>query len=160
MENSKKRHYSNEIRRMAIQNYLHGKKCIESSRIFGMPQQAISFNKQVYVEENRVDQKPHGAPRDSKIDNESRTFFKNQVQEKANITPKTLGLKVFEHFEVRFSVSSIDSWLSDFHYTFKRIHVVTDRSASEEIRNHRREYAQRFQDLTLEKKRKLHLLCG
>ena len=123
MQNSKKRRYSDETRQMVIQDYLHGKKCIEISRIFGKPQQTIYSIILVYVNEDRVDQKPvelWEMPRlTMKFVISSKTKFR-----KKPILPWNYESRKFSNI---LKWASIDSCLSDFHYTFKRLHVVTAR---------------------------------
>ena len=116
-----------------------------------MPVSSVETKLNVYLKENRVHQKQGRGTKNEKVTDEARKIIRGFVDEKCDISQRFMRLKIVVHFCVTLSMATINKFIKSFHYFFKIIRVVTERSQSEDIQNERQESSAYFQDLVMTK---------
>jgi transposase len=71
-------------------------------------------------------------------------FLKERIDLDCTLTLKELQILIQQTYYKEVALSTISKYIKGFNYSFKRLHVVTERSLSQDIMNKRKEYAFNF----------------
>jgi len=145
---------SNELRNLIVQNYNDGKKESEIAQMLRLPKPSVVSILRVYQKEGRVDKKARGGPRLIKVTEEIKNFLWRTVDDKCDITLKSLAQLVKDQFQVCLSQTTVANVLQALHFTFKRIKVIAERSISDDNKEKRITFASDLQDLLTQKDEK------
>ena len=145
---------SEETRQRIIDLSLQGRPAAEVSRMLSVNYKSVWRILKRFNSTGEIGVKKRGGDLRSKLSADQKNEIILWVDQNCLMRISDLINKVYEHFLIRVSSSTIHRVLKDFHYTMKSVVFVPERRNDERTLNLREEYAATFRHLesTLEHK--------
>jgi transposase len=116
-----RRETSDSDRARIVESYLDGESVKTIARILGLKRRAVYSAITFYKNENRIEKKKRGGPRNMKLTEIHRERIKEWVDNDCTLSLDALKERCNTELNVDVSKKTIDRALSAFHFSFKRI---------------------------------------
>jgi transposase len=138
---------SNETRSRIVEAYENGQSKKSISEMFSVNISTVYSIIKTFLNEDRINVKNEGRGRKRALDEDKIIFIKSLIDTNAGITLNGIKKEIFEKYDLNISKSTIDTYITEFNYSLKRISLQPIRRNSLDTLNEREVYARNFLDL-------------